>query len=184
MVASNPVRPGQTLFLARVGPQKAPFVRVVDLPPQYKDLAALNRNQEDSIYFLRHLSQAMHGQMLAAVSPVPCSACSKQAMQLQITPQCFGNANQNFILVDPVIPLCSSKQCCDASVQLAQAISGDARAMGFQQHPGQCNRCSAQSGPSKGPLMLCGQCQNVWYCSVDCQRADWPNHKMFCRPVG
>ncbi|KAI0372563.1 hypothetical protein BV20DRAFT_964170 [Pilatotrama ljubarskyi] len=26
----------------------------------------------------------------------------------------------------------------------------------------------------------CKQCQSVWYCSADCQRADWPTHKQLC----
>lgn len=29
--------------------------------------------------------------------------------------------------------------------------------------------------------MRCAGCQRAWYCSVDCQRAAWPIHKLFCK---
>lgn len=29
----------------------------------------------------------------------------------------------------------------------------------------------------------CSQCQSVAYCSSDCQKADWPNHKRVCRAL-
>lgn len=34
---------------------------------------------------------------------------------------------------------------------------------------------------SEGELMLCGGCKAVAYCSRDCQRQDWANHKTFCK---
>lgn len=30
------------------------------------------------------------------------------------------------------------------------------------------------------PLMKCGACKSVYYCSRDCQIADWKNHKLVC----
>eukprot|EP00667_Euglena_gracilis_P022060 EG_transcript_24363 len=140
------------------------------------------RHQEDWMFFLRNVSQRMHGEMLAAVSPVPCSGCGQRAVQLQVTPECFGNRNQNFILVDPVIPLCSSRACCEASFQLAEKISQDARAAGQRPTAGQCENCGALSSPAQGPLMKCGQCQAVWYCGADCQRAHWQEHRGSCVP--
>jgi len=29
-------------------------------------------------------------------------------------------------------------------------------------------------------LKLCGKCKKVWYCSQECQKADWPVHKTMC----
>jgi Serine/threonine protein kinase len=39
-----------------------------------------------------------------------------------------------------------------------------------------CNVCSK----TEGQLLQCGGCKLVWYCSVDCQRKDWKEHKKVC----
>ena len=30
------------------------------------------------------------------------------------------------------------------------------------------------------PLQICGQCRSAFYCSKECQRADWGTHSMIC----
>ena len=30
------------------------------------------------------------------------------------------------------------------------------------------------------PMMKCGRCQTTRYCSTDCQKADWKEHKIYC----
>ncbi|KAK6536915.1 hypothetical protein TWF281_001122 [Arthrobotrys megalospora] len=34
---------------------------------------------------------------------------------------------------------------------------------------------------NKKPANLCKQCQSAWYCSKDCQKNDWPSHKLLCK---
>ena len=29
----------------------------------------------------------------------------------------------------------------------------------------------------------CKQCKSVWYCSVECQRAQWQEHKLLCQAI-
>lgn len=41
-----------------------------------------------------------------------------------------------------------------------------------------CNKTKPDQ-PGKG-LLKCGRCQNVRYCSVECQRSDWKEHKKAC----
>ena len=39
-----------------------------------------------------------------------------------------------------------------------------------------CNVCSA----TPTALLRCSRCQEVWYCSKDCQKQDWSEHKQRC----
>ena len=31
-------------------------------------------------------------------------------------------------------------------------------------------------------MSKCARCRSMWYCSAECQRKDWPEHKLICRP--
>jgi len=42
-----------------------------------------------------------------------------------------------------------------------------------------CIPCGAAGAAA--PLQMCGVCQRAWYCSVECQRSDWPAHKVTCK---
>jgi hypothetical protein len=39
-----------------------------------------------------------------------------------------------------------------------------------------CNKCAQ----AKEHLLRCGKCFTAHYCSAECQRADWSNHKLSC----
>ncbi|KAJ7607259.1 hypothetical protein DFH06DRAFT_1347524 [Mycena polygramma] len=41
-----------------------------------------------------------------------------------------------------------------------------------------CSTCSTKT--SLEGLKRCGRCQLVWYCSSECQKKAWPDHKKFC----
>lgn len=47
-----------------------------------------------------------------------------------------------------------------------------------QQKVGICDRC--QMTLERKSLMLCSRCKSIQYCSVECQHADWPDHKKMC----
>ncbi|KAJ6492071.1 hypothetical protein C8R45DRAFT_191394 [Mycena sanguinolenta] len=41
-----------------------------------------------------------------------------------------------------------------------------------------CRTCYAKT--NRKDLKRCGRCQNAWYCSTECQKKDWSDHKKFC----
>lgn len=43
-----------------------------------------------------------------------------------------------------------------------------------------CAKCHKTQADVPLPLKRCAKCQNQWYCSRDCQKADWKAHKPFC----
>lgn len=43
---------------------------------------------------------------------------------------------------------------------------------------GQCRLSESEAQP--GILRICGRCRSVYYCSTDCQRAAYPEHKKIC----
>ncbi|KAL0482262.1 hypothetical protein AKO1_011148 [Acrasis kona] len=43
--------------------------------------------------------------------------------------------------------------------------------------PQECSNCHKPDAQE-----ICGACRKVAYCSAQCQREDWPNHKSVCKP--
>ena len=43
----------------------------------------------------------------------------------------------------------------------------------------ECKVCKAKDLP----LKACSLCQQVHYCSVPCQKQDWKQHKLNCKPA-
>ncbi|XP_038050587.1 putative uncharacterized protein DDB_G0271606 [Patiria miniata] len=43
-----------------------------------------------------------------------------------------------------------------------------------------CNTCGDSKQPNGQPLFSCGRCQDVVYCSRECQNVDWITHKFTC----
>ena len=39
-----------------------------------------------------------------------------------------------------------------------------------------CKNC----GEKEKELLKCSRCKKVYYCGADCQRKNWPSHKLIC----
>ena len=46
----------------------------------------------------------------------------------------------------------------------------------------QCNNC-CKIGVEHGQLKRCSRCQSVWYCSAQCQKGHWSEHKVLCHAI-
>jgi hypothetical protein len=46
-----------------------------------------------------------------------------------------------------------------------------------------CGTCSVTPDQNKGKFNKCAACQTMYYCSVECQRVDWPKHKGECEQM-
>lgn len=46
--------------------------------------------------------------------------------------------------------------------------------------PAECSSCRKTQSDLPNPLKRCAKCSNQWYCSRDCQKADWSSHKKVC----
>jgi len=44
-----------------------------------------------------------------------------------------------------------------------------------------CNKCGKSPGNETEKLQFCGACKKVEYCSKDCQKKDWKDHKTACK---
>jgi len=52
-----------------------------------------------------------------------------------------------------------------------------------ESHVAQCSHCRKEEGVDP-QFMRCKQCKSVMYCSVDCQKGHWVEHKIWCQAIG
>ncbi|KAF8183430.1 hypothetical protein BJ912DRAFT_1144873 [Pholiota molesta] len=81
--------------------------------------------------------------------------------------------------------LCSSTQYCTAYSDFADVfrpITGpfERYTLGYVSKT-ICHKCQKTETPSPPPFRVCGGCKGTYYCAPECQKADWPDHKLFCR---
>lgn len=66
-----------------------------------------------------------------------------------------------------IVKLCSSKKCT--------------RKMRKVHMQDESSWCRCVCGKAEKKLQKCSRCKKTYYCSVECQRKDWPQHKFGCQ---
>ena len=63
---------------------------------------------------------------------------------------------------------------------MAENVSGPSATTFGQHDKRECDNCGKDESQLIGPLKCCAKCRQCSYCSRDCQKADWKNHKKVC----
>ncbi|KAI8369601.1 uncharacterized protein BYT42DRAFT_503094 [Radiomyces spectabilis] len=72
------------------------------------------------------------------------------------------------------------------NAKIEQLIKAGILQSAYPPNPKQCSNCGAANRKDKadGPLLCCGACKSIWYCSRDCQVADYKKaHKVACKKM-
>lgn len=69
----------------------------------------------------------------------------------------------------------------DAGVSFTDEIKELAKKLG--DIPPYCGNCGKVSWTEGTKLSVCARCKHEKYCSPDCQRAQWRNHKQVCKKI-
>ena len=125
--------------------------------------------------------------VLDSVQPVACVSCSKPAVKLQHNLMYFDEAVPRRVEDIPQ-PLCSSVRCArDAAVSMkrdlkaASALQHGTNPHLRQSEPKNLSSCAA-CGTTTEKLLQCSRCKVARYCSQQCQKNHWAQHKPLCIP--
>ena len=64
---------------------------------------------------------------------------------------------------------------------MAERVSGSSTNPLARNGGNKCDNCGKNESQLTIPLKCCAKCRQCSYCSRDCQKADWKNHKKVCR---
>ncbi|KAI9030220.1 hypothetical protein DFJ74DRAFT_655908 [Hyaloraphidium curvatum] len=127
-----------------------------------------------------------------------CFACSKIAKEFVYAGGIgiragSGSAATNFedadisvaMLTAELYPICGDPMIepCGAEARIRAAIARTNSMRGRTEKPGECWRCKVAAADEKEGLMRCSACRMARYCSKECQKRDWPEHKEICRKL-
>lgn len=172
-----------------------PYITTIDLPEPYTRVSQLVQSREDSVKFMRDkMCPKCLPEILKFMRFDPrrtkCAVCGRPAVTHSMIPQISGTnePREPYFLIETVGAICDSAQC--ASTLHANLMRNTRKAgTGARERRARvCNACGkvepvlAPGVPSA--LKKCGRCKMVEYCDAECQKRDWPSHKLKCvRPL-
>lgn len=112
--------------------------------------------------------------LIAEQGPFRCAVCKKRVTLLKQWP-----LRDWSTVVDIVYPVCGYGTCeVVATQQRAQTVAQicQQEMVSHTDTRHSCSVCSSTTGTQR-----CGRCQLTPYCSVKCQKLDWPEHRAICK---
>ncbi len=123
--------------------------------------------------------------------PVPCCRCGERTTKWHDATAFFGSSSEDGVemvsfsegmILKRVIsfwfPCCMSKKCTDLNLSALHHIKELFNQPEFTKMR-QCCVCGAFDSPEQ-KFMVCSRCKMSHYCSVECQKSNWPAHKIIC----
>jgi hypothetical protein len=105
-----------------------------------------------------------------------CAVCQKSAtLQLSIALKLLPEANSWRVHLTPTLPLCKNQKCFIVASRFVEKFTISTTRI--------VKMCANCSNGYVEELFCCSRCKTETYCSVDCQKAHWPEHKKACKLV-
>ena len=124
---------------------------------------------------------SMHHDELLHAQPFICMYCSQQAVSFVMSGLASAEQQQ---LKSFCMTVCGRQKCrsklthvlADSTAAAGMPHHFTGKAVSEQGKEGACGSCGQVNH-----TQLCGRCMTVPYCSIACQRRDWPWHKLQCK---
>lgn len=138
-------------------------------------LVGPQRQQEDDTRQVQRMIRE-HTKDLVQRAPFKCVICQMRATRLVHHAACY-LSRQPPLVVDIPQPICQKESCDIAAKQQWQQtmLELEKEVQGPIQQSFACQHCGQSAG-----LQKCSRCLVAAYCSRDCQRAHWRQHKPAC----
>lgn len=141
---------------------------------------------DNTAAYLKVLSNEFHDTILRG-TPWRCLNCNKKATELLSRPFCFV---QQGVIANRLVPICQSEECEHAAIvnlnQMGKFLNHEVQSKTGGSlfdcmkmvHPRACGNCGVVASVKK-----CQRCEQIAYCSKECQKFDWKRHKQECKPI-
>ena len=83
--------------------------------------------------------------------------------------------------VDAIIPDIANTELDDAATDDTADLATSTSKTTAEPTCGGCGGCGSETGKGGKPLSKCTGCKVQKYCSKQCQKQDWSNHKAACK---
>ncbi len=136
-----------------------------------------DKDDQEMKSYLGSLARNFWGELMAE-GPFKCVVCGSQAS---------GGSNHPFLcqeaILDTYFPVCDRSPCEIRVVQtredtVHQFLQDAGVGLGT---PGSRFKRSCEVCGKTSQIRKCGRCKIIQYCSIQCQKTDWPSHKSDCR---